>query len=174
MSEHRTIYYAAESEDNARIVVEPINARLREAGWREVSSVWSEDAPGFWEEEFKGRIWAHASAGGRLAVIYERNLSLPILPSLQAAIDAAAPFLPGVAEAVRRFARVAQQTHLPIGRELTLMDALSARETFMGAFLLGRLERNPDLLQAYQALPPRLRLEIERADTDAFFAKYAV
>ena len=174
MSEHRTDYYPAESEDNAWIIVEPINARLREAGWSRVSSTWSDSVPGFWEEGFKGRIWAHASAGGALSITYEHDTDLPVLPSLRAAIEAAATSSPDVEEAVLKLARVALQTHLPIGQENAFMDALSARRTFMGEYLARRLEGSPELAEAYQALPARLRLEMERADADAFLDKYAV
>jgi hypothetical protein len=174
MSDHRTTHYAAESEANARIVVGPINARLREAGWGVVSSVWSDSVPGFWEEEFKGRILAHSSAGGALTVTYEHDLELPVLPSLRAAIAAAAVSSPDVEEAVRKFARIALQTHLPIGQGSTFMDNLTARQTFMGDYLDRRLDRSPELAKAYQALPARLRLEMERADADAFLDAYAV
>jgi hypothetical protein len=174
MSEHRTTHYAAESEDNARMVVAPINARLREAGWGVVSSVWSDRVPGYLEEEFKGHFWAHASAGGALTVVYEHDPNLPVLPSLRAAIEAAATSCPGVDEAVRKFARVALRTHLPIGQEATFMDALTARQTFMGEYLARRLERSPELAEAYRAIPARLRLEMERADADAFLGTYAV
>jgi hypothetical protein len=44
----------------------------------------------------------------------------------------------------------------------------------MGEYLDRRLERSPELAEAYQNLPARLRLEIERADADAFLEKYAV
>lgn len=174
MSEHRTTYYAAESENNARIVVEPINARLREARWGVVSSVWSDSVPGYWDEELKGRFWAHASAGGTLTVTYEHDRDLPVLPSLRAAIGAAAISRPDVDEAVRKLAQVALRTHLPIGQENTFMDVLTTRQTFMGEYLYRRLERSPELAEAYRALPPRLRLEMERADADTFLDTYAV
>ena len=174
MSEHRTTQYAAESEDNARTVVTPINARLREAGWDVVTSVWSDIVPGYLEERFKGPLWAHASAGGALTVVYEHDPNLPVLPSLRAAIEAVAISRPDIGEAVRKLARVALHTHLPIGQEATFMDALTARETFMGEYLARRLERSPELAEAYKALPARLRLELERADADAFLGAYAV
>ena len=169
MSEHRTIRYVAESEYNAIVLAEPINTRLREAGWQEVSSIWSDGVPGYWEEE----IWAHALTAGILAVIYERDMSLPILPSLQAAIDAAGTSRPDIDEAIRNFARLARQTFLPIGQEPTFMGTPDFRQAFMGAYLVHRLDRSPELLDAYRALPLRLRLEMERADSDAFFAKFA-
>jgi hypothetical protein len=165
MSEHRTTHYAAESERNAWIVVKPINDRLREAGWVVVSSVWSDNVPGFWEEEFKGQILAHASAGGALTIVYEHNPVLPVLPSLRAAIEAAAIASPDVEEDVRKLARIA--------REDRFTDFNAPRGTFMGEYLAGALQR-PDLAEAYQAIPARLRLEMERADADEFIEKYAV
>ena len=173
MSEHRTTEYAAGSEYNAGIVVEPINARLREAGWRVVSWVWSDRVPGYWEEAAKGRIWAHASSGGALTVTYEHDPDLPVLPSLRAAIEAAAISRPDVEEAVRQLAQVALHTHLPIGQEDSFMDALSPRQTFMGEYLARRLELSPELTEAYRALPALLRLEMERTDADAFLEVFA-
>jgi hypothetical protein len=174
MSDHRTCRYAAESQENALIVVEPIKARLMQAGWRVVASTWSDEVPGYMEEEFKGQIWAHASAGGTLSVTYEHDLDLPVLPSLRAAIEAAGTLRPDADKAVRELARIALQTHLPIGQEARFIDALTTRQTFMGDYLHSRLEFSPELADAYRALPAPLRLEMERADADTFLEVYGV
>ena len=44
----------------------------------------------------------------------------------------------------------------------------------MGEYLAPRLGHSPELAEAYRALPARLRLEMERADADAFLDTYAV
>jgi len=173
MSEHRTTHYPAESESNARIAVGPVNARLLEAGWRAVSSVWSDRVPGLLEDQFKGYLLAHASAGGALTVVYEHDRDLPVLPSLRVAIEAAAASRHDAEEAVRKLARIALHTHLPIGQESSFMDALTTRQTFMGDYLAPRVDRSSELAEAFYALPARLRLEVERADADAFLGTYA-
>jgi hypothetical protein len=171
MSEHRTAHYPVDCFDNSHVLVEPAKARLLEAGWRAVSSVWSDRVPDFWEEELKGRMYAHATAGGVLTVVYEHDPDLPVLPSLRAAVEAAAVSRPDVEEALRRFTQIALHAHLPIGQEPRFIDAITPRETFMGEVLAPRL-RLTELAEAYRAIPPRVRLEMERADADTFFALY--
>ncbi len=174
MSEHRTIRYAEGSEYNAQIVVEPVKNRLREAGWRTISSVWSKEQPGYWDEEFKGHFWAHAAAGGTLTVVYERDLSLPVLPSLQAAIARAATERPDLVEAARSFARRLARDPLPPDPDRSLMDAYAAQQSFVGAYLAKGFLEDPEIERAFAAIPACVRLEIERADTETFLAKFAV
>jgi hypothetical protein len=174
MPEPRKIRYRAESEYNARVNLEPIKSRFLEAGWRVIDTVWSDVVPGYWEEELKGRIWAHESAGGFLSVVYERDPSLPVLPSLNAAIDREPGSLTDTVEAVRSFAMLVRQTHLPIREGQILMDDLAVRGSYMGEYLMQGFLDEPAVLQAFRAIPARVRLEIERADAATFFAKYAV
>ena len=173
MSEHRTVRYPAATHYNAQVLVGPINARLLDAGWAVVSSVWSDDEPGFWDEGFKGRQWAHDTAGGSLTVVYEHDTSLPVLPTLRAVLESMSAEMPEVNDAVRNLARIARLTSVAIGREVRLVDSIAFQMPFMGADLIERLPRSAELVAAYEAIPPRLRLEIERADTETFLDMFA-
>jgi Tfp pilus assembly protein PilW len=167
MSDLRIERYEAECEDNARIMAEPIAARLREAGWTVASSVWSREA-----RQESMLIDNYEAPRGELVVVYHRDQSLPVLASLQAAVNEAGVDSVELIDGIRSFVAAVEQARLSTPSRGTLLEVMHNRQTFMAAYLQGGLLGDPGVQKAFRALPARVRLEIERADAETFLARF--
>ena len=148
----RVIHNPAETHFNAALDLAPLRDRLRAAGYIEASSVWAPNRVGYLANALKGWWWATESAGGTLTTTMAWDPSRPTFPELRALADAA-----GADDTVRTFAR-----RLAGDRDLGNVELDTSVTN-----LVADGDLRPETREALAALPPRVRLAVERAHAES-------